>query len=104
MQLGQRHHDVVEAIHEHSDNLEIDAGGHRGDHRYGADMGKTNFAGDQRLHHRGRTANLDILDIKAMFFVDAAVDRDLDMIRGAADVGNADFGDWLGVEQRGVDG
>ncbi len=45
-------------------------------------MGKANFARNQRLYHRGRTSNLDILDVQAVFFVDAAVDRNLNMIRG----------------------
>ena len=44
-------------------------------------MGKAYFTRNQRLYYRGRTSNLDVLDVKAMFFVDAAVDRNLDMIR-----------------------
>jgi hypothetical protein len=39
-----------------------------------------------------------------MLFVDAAVDRNLDMIRGTAYVGNADLGDLLGINMRGAGG
>src|SRR4029450_11555923 len=58
-------------------------------------MGKAYFTRNQRLYYRGRTSNLDVLDVKAMFFVDAAVNRHLDMIRATADVGNSDSGKLL---------
>ena len=58
-------------------------------------MGKAYFTRNQRLHYSGRTSNLDILDVEAMFFVDTTVDRNLDMIRGTPYIGNTDFGELL---------
>jgi hypothetical protein len=62
-------------------------------------MGEAHFAGDQRLHDRRRAADLDVLQVEAMFFEDAVVDRYLNMIRGTADVCDADLGERLGVEK-----
>ena len=58
-------------------------------------MSEIDLARDESLDHRGGASHLNVLDVKAVFFVDPRLDRDLDMIRGAADVGNADFATHL---------
>jgi len=44
-------------------------------------MSEIYFTRNQRLDYRGGTSNLNVLDLETMFFVDAPVDRNLDMIR-----------------------
>src|SRR5207249_6345986 len=76
-------------------DLEIDTVRNCRNHRHGADMGKVYFTRNQRLDYRRGTSNLDVLDVETMFFVDATVDRNLNMIRRTAYIGNADFSNPL---------